>query len=399
VTSLSLFRPASRAGLAFSLLVAASGMGCKQAPPPPPPPAEVSVVTVVPRTVDDVPEFVGSVEASRSVPVRAQVGGVIVARPYTEGTAVHAGEVLFRIDPRTYEADYRSAQARLADAEARVSNAESNLARLKPLLADNAISRQEYDNADAEAKQARAGVEDAKAAVDRARKDFEDTEVRAEISGRVGKANLELGTRVRGTDDILTNIDVLNPVYVTFSPTGQQLLDWRRDPRATRLLTPGGAAKVQAVLSDGTTLPVLGHIDFVDPVLNPATGAQQFRAAFANADRFLVPGQFVRIRVLGLVRDSAILVPQRAVLQQLGRQLVFVVGQGDTVQARDVEATGWSGDQWLIARGLNAGDRVVVDGIQKIGPGRPVHPVPLADSVNTASAVPAAKATNSGGRP
>ncbi|HWA59586.1 MAG TPA: efflux RND transporter periplasmic adaptor subunit [Gemmatimonadales bacterium] len=397
MTSTLSLRPAVRAGLTSSLVLALSAAGCTKAPPPAPPPAEVSVVTVTPRTIDEVPEFVGSVESSRSVPVRAQVTGVIVARPFVEGAAVKAGDVLYRIDPRTYEAAYRSAQARLAEAEARVTNAEANLARLKPLLADNAISRQDYDNAEAEAKQARAGVEDARGAVDATRKAFEDTDVRAEISGRVGKAELEVGTRVRGTDDVLTTIDVLSPVYVTFSPTGQQLLDWRRDPRASRLLAPGGAARVEAVLSDGTTLPVQGRIDFIDPVLNPATGAQTFRASFPNADRLLLPGQFVRIRVLGLVRDNAILVPQRAVLQQMGRQLVFVVAPGDTVQAREVEATSWSGDQWLIARGLGAGDRVVVDGIQKIGPGRPVRPVPLADSVNTAAAVPSAAPRTMGG--
>jgi membrane fusion protein, multidrug efflux system len=356
----------------------------------------VSVVTVAPRTVDQVPEFVGSVEASRSVPVRAQVEGVIVERSFTEGRAVRPGELLYRIDPRTYDADYRGARARLAEAEARVSNAESNLKRLTPLLADNAISKQDFDNADAEAKQARASVEDARAAVDRARKNLEDTEVRAEIAGRIGKTNLELGARVRGSDDVLTTIDVLDPVYVTFSPTGQQLLDWRRDPRASRLLVAGGAARVQAVLADGSTLPALGRLDFIDPVLNPATGAQEFRAAFRNPDRLILPGQFVRIRLLGLVLDRAILVPQRAVLQQMGRQMVFVVGAGDTVQARDVQATTWSGDQWLIERGLAAGDRVVVDGIQKIGPGRPVHPVPLADSAATAAA-PAAPGAGAGG--
>jgi membrane fusion protein (multidrug efflux system) len=139
---------------------------------------------------------------------------------------------------------------------------------------------------------------------------------------------------------------------------------------------------------DGSTLPVQGRIDFVDPVLDPATGAQQFRASFRNPDRSLLPGQFVRVRLLGLVRDSAILVPQRAVLQQLGRQMVFVVEQGDTVRARDVQATGWNGDQWLIEKGLAAGDRVVVDGVQKIGPGRPVHPVPMADSATAAAAQP-----------
>lgn len=356
------------------------------------------MVTVTPRTVDQVPEFVGSVEASRSVPVRAQVEGVIMERSFTEGRAVRPGEVLYRIDPRTYDADYRGARARLAEAEARVANAESNLTRLTPLLSDNAISKQDFDNAEAGAKQARATVEDARASVDRARKNLEDTEVKAEIAGRIGKTNLELGARVRGSDDVLATIDVLDPVYVTFSPTGQQLLDWRRDPRASRLLVPGGAAKVQAVLADGTTLPTLGRLEFIDPVLNPATGAQQFRAAFANPDRLILPGQFVRVRLMGLVLDSAILVPQRAVLQQLGRQMVFVVGAGDTVQARDVQATTWSGSQWLIERGLAAGDRVVVDGIQKVGPGRLVHPVPLADSATVSASRPGPAAAAGGTR-
>lgn len=379
-------------------LAAAALVSCKKAPQQAPPPAEVSVITVQPRTVDEFPEFVGSVEASRSVSVRPQVEGVIVERRFTEGQAVHPGQVLYRIDPRTYDADYRSAKARLAESEARVANAEASLNRLTPLLSDNAISKQDFDNAEAEAKSARAGVEDARAAVDRARKDLEDTEVKAEIAGRVGKTNLELGARVRGSDDVLTTIDVLDPVYVTFSPTGQQLLDWRRDPKASRLLVQGGAAKVQAVLSDGSTLPRLGRLDFIDPVLNPATGAQQFRAAFSNSDKLILPGQFVRVRLLGLVRDSAVLIPQRAVLQQMGRQLVFVVVAGDTVQPREVQATAWSGDQWLIAKGLSAGDRVVVDGIQKIGPGRPVHPVPLADSASTASSVPASAPKSGGSR-
>lgn len=387
-----MLRRVHRAPLLSFAVAASAALGCKKAPQQAPPPPEVSIVTVEPRQVDEFPEFVGSVEASRSVPVRSQVEGVIIERLFTEGQSVRAGETLYRIDPRTYDADYRGAKARLAQAEARVANAETNLKRLEPLLSDNAISRQDYDNADAEAKQARAAVEDARATVDRSRKDFEDTEVKAEIAGRVGKTNLELGARVRGSDDVLTTIDVLDPVYVTFNPTGQQLLDWRRDPKASRLLVPGGAAKVQAVLSDGSTLPRLGRLDFIDPVLDPATGAQQFRASFSNSDRLILPGQFVRVRLLGLVRDSAILVPQRAVLQQMGRQLVFVVAPGDTVVTREVQATAWSGDQWLIAKGLSAGDRVVVDGIQKIGPGRPVRPVPLADSASTASSVPASSA-------
>jgi len=397
VISPSSFQRAVSALPSFAVLLVVALAGCRKAAPPAPPPPEVSVVAVEPHTVDEVPEFVGTVESSRSVPVRAKVDGVIVERAFTEGRPVRQGELLYRIDPVTYQADYRGAQARLEQAEARVTNAEANLQRLTPLLSDNAISKQDYDNAVAEARSARGAVEDARASVDRAKKDFSDTEVRAEISGRVGRTNLELGARVRGSDDVLTTIDVLDPVYVLFSPTTQQLLAWRRDPRTGRSLQPGGSARVEVALPDGSTLPVQGRIDFIDPVLDPSTGAQQFRASFRNQDRFLLPGQFVRVRLKGLVRDSAILVPQRAVLQQLGRQTVFVVEKGDTVRARDVQATGWNGDQWLIEKGLAAGDRVVVDGIQKIGPGRPVRPVPMADSA-AAAAAPSRSETPGGSR-
>ncbi len=217
--------------------------------------------------------------------------------------------------------------------------------------------------------------------VDRAKKNLDDTVVRAELSGRVGKALLDRGTRVRGSDDVLTSIDVLDPIYVTFRPSTQQLLAWRRDPRTSRMLMPGGAVKVQAILPDGSTAPTVGRLSFIDPVLDPATGTQQFRAEFGNPNRVMLPGQFVRVRLLGLVRDSAIVVPQRAVLQQMGRQNVFVVAAGDTVRVREVVATDWAGDQWLIERGLAPGDRVIVDGLQKVGPGLKVRPVPAgADS-------------------
>jgi len=356
-------------------------VSCKHPAPQAPPPPEVAVIQVTPRTLEQVYEFVGNVEASKSVQVRAQVGGVIEARPFSEGQAVKAGDVLYRLDRTAYDADWRAANARLAEAKARLTNAEQNLARFTALLQDNAISRQDHDNAVSTAQQARAAVEEAQGLVDRARKNLDDTIVRAELSGRVGKALLERGTRVRGTDDILTTIDVLDPIYVTFRPSAQQLLAWRRDPRTSRMLLAGGAVKVQAILPDGSPAPTVGRLSFIDPVLDPATGTQQFRAEFANPSRVLLPGQFVRVRLLGLVRDSAIVVPQRAVLQQMGRQSVFVVAAGDTVRAHDVVATGWSGDQWLIEQGLAPGDRVIVDGLQKIGPGLKVRPVPAgADS-------------------
>ncbi|HEV8598006.1 MAG TPA: efflux RND transporter periplasmic adaptor subunit [Gemmatimonadales bacterium] len=370
-------------------LLGLAALACrKPAPPAAFPPAEVGIVTITPRRVDQVFEFVGNVEAFKRVQVRSQVNGVILSRPFTEGQAVRAGQVLYRIDPTAYDADWRAAKARLAEAEARQANMEQNLTRLTALLRDNAISKQEYDNSVSQAKQAQAAVEEARGIVDRARKNLDDTAVRAELSGRVGKALLEVGARVRGSDDVLTTIDVLEPIYVTFRPSGQQLLAWRRDPKSSRLIEPGGPLRVEAILPDGSTLPVQGKLGFIDPVLDPATGTQAFRAQFPNPQRLLLPGQFVRVRLLGMVRDSAIVIPQRAVLQAMGRQTVMVVTPGDTVRPREVAASAWTGDQWVIEHGLAPGDRVVVDGLQKVFPGMKVRPVPVGDGTTRADSAP-----------
>ena len=354
--------------------------GCKQAQsaPPPPPPPEVSVITATPGNTEEPLEFEGQVRAFRTVQVRAQVSGVITARPFTEGAQVHAGDVLYRIDPTTYDADYRGALARAAQAQAQLSNAQTSAGRLRPLLADNAVARQDVDNAESGVAQSRAAVADARATVDRARKSLSETVVRAEISGRVGRALLDLGTRVTGPGDVLTTVDVVDPVYVSFRPAARQLLSWKRDPALARAIAPGGSARVQAMLADGQPFPAMGRIGYVDPVVDSATGTQEYRATFAKPGALLLPGQFVRVRLLGLTRQGAILVPQRAVLEQMGRQTLYVVDSSNKVAARQVTATGWSGDSWLIEQGLAAGERVVVDGMQKIGPGAVVHPTPLA---------------------
>jgi membrane fusion protein (multidrug efflux system) len=360
-------------------LLALSACG-DNAGPPIMPPTEVSIVTVTPAPIADPVELSGAVQAFRTVQVRSQVSGVIVARPFREGSQVKAGEVLFRIDPTTYDADYRNAQAQSADAEARLANAESNASRLRPLLADNAVSQQDVDNAESAVKQARAAVDAAKARADAARKSLTESTVRAEIAGRVGRALLDVGTRVTGPGDVLTTLDVLDPIYVSFRPSAEQQLAWRRDADTRKALQPGGSARVEAVFADGTTFPTEGRIDYVDLVVDLATGTQEYRAKFANPDHTLLPGQFVRVRIKGLVRDSALVVPQRAVMQQLGRQSVYVVGKGDSVAVRSVVGAGWVGDQWVIDSGLVAGDRVVVDGILKIRPGAVVKPVALPDS-------------------
>jgi len=310
--------------------------------------------------------------------VRSPVAGIIVAEPITEGAEVSAGTVLFRIDPTIYTAAVNSAEARLAEAQAKLDNDNRTVARLQPLLGQHAVAQKDVDDAVAAQAQDKAGVDDAMAAVDRARKDLNDATVKAEIAGRVGRANLMLGARVTGPNDLLTTIDQVDQVRISFRPSTQQVLAWRRNPRSSRALEPGGSSRVTIVLPDGSVYPEQGKLDYVSPVLDSATGTQEFRAVVANPHRLLVPGQFVRVRLEGLVRDSAILIPQRAVAQSLGRQSVFVVGHGDTVSSHDVRATAWVGQKWLIDSGLVAGDRVVVDGTQKVRPGGVVKPVPAA---------------------
>ena len=336
------------------------------------PPSEVAVVTVAPATVPETFEFPGEVTPFRRVEVRSRVEGIIEARPFTEGAMVKPGELLYRLDKVRYDAAFRSAQARL-------QNARQTFERVEPLLAQHAVAQQDVDNA-------RAELAAAQGAFDQAKKDLDDTDVKAEIEGRVGRTLMEVGARVTGPGDLLTTIDRLDPVYVSFEPSSQQLLVWRENPRWRTLIEAGSRLVVQVVLPDGRVLPRTGRLDFVAPSLDAATGTQEFRATFQNADLLLMPGQFVRVRLVGFARDSALAVPKRAVQTGLGRQFVYVVGKGDTVQTRDVQTGPWAGDQWIIDRGLQPGDRVVVDGIQKVAPGRPVKPVPLGDS----TAAPAA---------
>jgi membrane fusion protein (multidrug efflux system) len=362
---------------ALPLLATALGAACSKPAPMMPPPPAVTTMVVQPERVAETSEFSGEVQAVREVEVRSPVAGVIVAQPIPEGAEVKAGTVLFQIDPTTYSAAVRGAEARLAQAQAGYDNAVRTLTRLKPLLAEHAVAQKDVDDAQAAQEQGRAAVDDAKASVDQARKNLNDATVKAEISGRVGKANMMLGARVTGAADLLTTIDVLDPVRILFRPSTQQILAWRRDARATRALQAGGSAKIEVVLPDGSVYPETGKLDFVAPVVDSATGTQEYRAEVPNRQHLLVPGQFVRVRLEGITRDSALLIPQRAVVQSLGRQSVYLVGPGDTVRATDVRATAWVGERWLIDSGLVAGDQVIVDGVQKVRPGGVVHPTPM----------------------
>lgn len=348
---------------AFIVMLAA----CSRKPAPPQfPPTEVSIVEIRPGTVAQAYEFAGEVLSYRRVDVRPRVEGIIQERTFTEGTMVRSGQLLYRLDRVRYSASYSSALSRF-------ENAKRTLERLEPLLEQHAVAQQQVDNA-------RSDFESAQADLRQAKKDLDDTDVRAEMDGRVGRTMLDVGARVTGPSDVLTTIDRLDPVYVTFRPSSEQLTTWHQDPRANALIRQGSPLVVQVVLPNGSVLPRTGRLDFVAPALDVSTGTQEFRAVFDNADRTLMPGQFVRVRLGGFARDSALAVPLRAVQSGLGRQFVYVVGPGDTAVARDVQPGPWSGGLWIIDKGLQPGDRVIVDGTQKVIPGRPVRPVPLADS-------------------
>lgn len=324
------------------------------------------MLTLAPADVSTSYEFPATVQPYRRIEVRARIDGVILDRAFTEGDQVRVGQVLYRLDKVRTEAAYRAAQAR-------AENARQTLARLEQLLPEQAVAQVDVDNA-------RAELELAQAALDQARKDLDDSVVRAEIAGRVGRTNLDVGARVTGPADLLTTIDVVDDVYVSFRPSTQQLLAWRQDPEARRLIQSGSGAKVEVVLPDGTVIPRSAHLDYVAPSLDAATGTQEFRAHFDNSDRLLMPGQFVRARLGGFVQHHALAIPQAAVQQALGRQFVYLAGPGDTVISRDIQPGPWSGSSWIIERGLDSGDRVIVDGLQRARPGAVVRPVPVRDS-------------------
>jgi membrane fusion protein (multidrug efflux system) len=219
-----------------------------------PPPPDVVVVTVTPTTLPQSFDLPAQVQPSRRVEVRARVDGIVLERPFTEGAVVSPGQVLYRLDRVRYEAAFASAQARY-------DHAKRTLDRIAPLLAQHAVAQQDVDNA-------RTELDASKAALDQAKKDLDDTVVRAEIAGEVGRARIEIGGRVTGPADLLTTIDRLDPAYVTFRPSSQQLLTWKADPRSRRLIEAGSALGVRIVMGDGTLFPRTGRLSFVAPSLD-----------------------------------------------------------------------------------------------------------------------------------
>ncbi len=375
-------------GLSVVLLayIASAGLlACKQeaTSTPPPPIPEVGVITVTTQTIPDEPEFIGQAESSRPVEIRSQVTGILKERFFQEGRDVKKGDRLYQIDPVPFKAAVLSAKGRAAQAEARLVQAKQNLARLKPLLAEQAVSQKDVDDAVAEDLAAKAALETTKGDLIKANFDLDNTLIIAPISGLIERTRSYEGRLISAQTDLLTIIHQVDPMYVIVNAPESFLLKRRRDIEAKRIQHPG-IYQLRAILKfqDGSDYPHEGSFDLVDPGLRIETGSRPARIIFPNPDRTLLPGQFVTVRFLGTTKTDAILVPQRAVQQGPTGSVVFVVGEGNVAQPREVKATSWEGSKWLIEEGLKPGEQIILDGIQRVMPGAPVRPVPVSgDSV------------------
>lgn len=369
---------AGAAGLAASIGLA----GCKPdaASTPAQPLPEVQVVTVTAQDVPDAPELIGEAESSRPVEIRSQVTGIIKERYFAEGRDVKRGEKLYRIDPVPFQAAVTSARAKIAEAEARLVQAKQHLNRVQPLLAEQAVSQKDVDDAVAEDLAARAALESAKSDLVKAQFDLNNTLITAPIDGLIERTRVYEGRLVSAQTDLLTVIHQVDPMYVVASVPETFILK-RRKERESKRLQGATDYEMRAVITfaDGSTYKHEGRLDLLDVGLRANTGTLDVRVVFPNPDRTLLPGQFLKVRFTGAVRTGAIVIPQRAVQQGPKGPVVYVVGDGGKVEVRDVLAAAWRGSEWIIEEGLKPGERIVVEGMHRIMPGAPVKPVPFED--------------------
>jgi membrane fusion protein (multidrug efflux system) len=360
----------TRAGLfVSSLLIVACG---EDKTPPAPPPPTVSVITVEPRAVPAVFEFTAQAEASHRVEVRSLVEGTILARYFTEGTDVRKGQKLYLIDPAPYQAVSSTSTAQQVGARAGFEQAKRDLARGEALFKGGAISQRDLDMLRTTYERAEANLAGSAASLDKANVDLNRTTILAEIDGRIGAAEQLVGAQVPGPSVLLTTIDQLDPIFVDLAISDNDRVRHEDDVRSGRITRPANDNyRVQLVLSDSSTYDYEGRINFADMRIDQETGSLRLRTEFRNPRRRILPGQFVRARLLGATRNDAVLVPQTAVQQALGRQFVYVV-VGDTAKSRDVVTGTWVGQDWVIEKGLQAGDKVIVDNLQRVRPGSPV---------------------------
>jgi membrane fusion protein (multidrug efflux system) len=358
-------------------LVALAGCGDKAAPAGAPPPPEVGVVTVAPKTLDVPTELPGRVEAARVAQVRARVTGIVQKRLFAEGSDVQAGQALFQIDPAPYKAAVDSARATLAKAQANEQQANGLLGRYKPLREANAISQQDFVNATSAAAQAAADVAGARAAVQTAQLNLDYATVTAPISGRIGQALVTEGALVTAAEATqLAVIQQVDSVYVNFTQPASDITRLRKAFASGKSRSLGLTIPVRIALDDGSVLPETGKLLFSDLSVDPTSGQVNVRAKVPNPDGALMPGMYVRGRIVQQQVDQAVLLPQQAVQRTPQNDTAMVVGADGKPTVRVVKLGGTENGNWIVLDGLKPGEQVIVDGFQKIRPGGAVKPVP-----------------------
>ena len=369
--------------VAPALLVAAAALGCSdKAPPAERPAPEVAVIAVTAQTVPNTLSFVAQTESSRQVDIVARVSGYLDKIAYREGELVQEGQLLFQLDRKPFLAQLEAAQGELRSQQARFATAKANLARIKPLVAQDAVSRADLDKAQGEYDSAAASVFAAQAKVKEQELNLGYTSIQSPVSGVASRASQRQGAYINAMGDNakLTYVAALDPMWVNFSVSQNQMTRLRNEVKAGRVKLPQGEAlQVALILSDGSTYPEKGRINFSDPSFSQDTGAFLVRAEIPNGDRLLRPGMFVTARVEGIVRPDAIVIPQLAVQQGANGHLVYVVRSDNVAELRPVVVGDYYGDKDIvIVEGLKAGERVVSDGVLKVVPGKPVQIAPPA---------------------
>ncbi|MBS0612946.1 MAG: efflux RND transporter periplasmic adaptor subunit [Proteobacteria bacterium] len=378
--------------LACAALVVVAG--CSRGTPPAPPPIEVTTLRLEPQPATVTLEYVGRTEAFNTVEIRPRTGGLLEKQVAVEGALVHAGQLLFKIDPQPYEEALAQAKAATAQAEAALEQARRDQARIAPLSKMDAASQQELDAVVARVAAGRAAVDAARAAQNTAQLNLGYTDITSPITGVVGRAQVRVGALVTAYQTLLTNVYDTDPMYVNYSISEQRLLEVQRlrgrsidnkikDPPAFHI-----------VLADGSVYPHAGKLDFVDAAVDPRTGTLPVRLTVPNPERMLRAGQFARVVVDAQKLPDALLLPQRAVQELQGRNFVWLAGADQKAERRDVVMGSRVGEQWLVVSGLTAGDEVVVDGAQKLRNGSPIRVVPAAPAATFPSAAtPASSGT------
>jgi len=372
-------KPQLALSLLFFVLLVLVSVGCekmKQAPPAPPPP-EVLVAEVIQQDVPIQSEWVGTTDGYVNAQIKARVQGYLQVQNYKEGAVVKQGDLMFTIDPRQYQAALEEAQGDLGRAEANYGKTQLDVTRYTPLAKEGAISQQELDNA-IQANQAnKASVEGARGAVDNAKLNLSWTKVTSPITGIAGISVVQLGDLVTPTN-VLTTVSQVDPIKVYFPISEQEYLGFaQRIREAETGVTPRDRISLEMILSDGTTYPQKGSPDIVDRQVDVKTGTMTVAGLFPNPDNLLRPGQYAKVRAVTRIANGAALVPQRAVQELQGSYQVVVIGSDAKAEIRPVKVGEWFGTMWVIESGVKPGERVVVEGLQKLRAGMVVNAQPM----------------------